>query len=252
MARIRSIKPEACTDERLADCSPTARLLFHLHQCFCDDGGVHPAKARTLKAEVFPMDDFTTEQVSGWVDELIRADLLEEFEADGQRYWAVCDWSSLQKIEKPSFKYPRPNSANSTPVRPSVGEDSPTIRLPVGDGSPAEGKGEEGRGREEQSATPPAAHPKRQRKAPETPLPSDFAVSDRVRAWAAEKAFDRLDEHLESFRLKAAAKSYTYADWDAAFMGAVTQDWAGLRERRNGSSSSTAADLNDMFRRGAQ
>lgn len=41
MARIRSLKPELCTDERLADCSPTARLLFILMQPFCDDFGVH-------------------------------------------------------------------------------------------------------------------------------------------------------------------------------------------------------------------
>lgn len=232
MARIRSIKPDACTDERLADCSPTARLLFILMQCFCDDGGIHPAKPRTLKAEVFPMDDFSADEVSGFVGELIRAGLIQPFESGGQRFWEVRDWSSLQKIEKPSFKYPRPDGTDSTPDRQAVNEGSSNARPPVDDGSPAEGKGREGmEGREEQSATPPAAHPKSQRKTPDTRLPTAFAISDRVRQWANEKGFGRLEEHLESFRMKSTAKDYRYADWDAAFMVAVAKDWAGLREK---------------------
>lgn len=59
-------------------------------------------------------------------------------------------------------------------------------------------------------------------------LPSDFAVSDAVQAWAIGKGFSRLDEHLEAFKLKAIAKDYQYVDWDSAFMEAVRNDWARL------------------------
>jgi hypothetical protein len=62
-----------------------------------------------------------------------------------------------------------------------------------------------------------------------TSIPEDFAVSDRVKAWAADKGYDRLDQHLEAFRSKAKAKGYVYADWDEGFMGAIREDWAGLR-----------------------
>lgn len=64
-----------------------------------------------------------------------------------------------------------------------------------------------------------------------TALPIDFAISDRVRRWAGEKGFSHLDEHLEAFRLKAASKGYTYADWDAALMTAIRDDWAGLNSK---------------------
>lgn len=64
----------------------------------------------------------------------------------------------------------------------------------------------------------------------QTPLPENFAVSDRVKTWAAGKGFDRLDDHLESFRAKCQAKGYAYADWDSAFMEAIREDWAKLRQ----------------------
>ena len=60
-------------------------------------------------------------------------------------------------------------------------------------------------------------------------LPSDFAVSSRVSAWAIEKGYDRLPDHLDAFRRKAEMNAYRYADWDLAFMEAVREDWAKLR-----------------------
>lgn len=72
----------------------------------------------------------------------------------------------------------------------------------------------------------------------QTPLPENFAVSDRVKTWAAGKGFDRLDDHLESFRAKCQAKGYAYADWDSAFMEAIREDWAKLRQM-NGANGHT-------------
>ncbi len=69
--------------------------------------------------------------------------------------------------------------------------------------------------------------PKRER-ARETSMPEDFGISERVRSWATEKDFGRLDEHLEAFCGKALAKGYTYLDWDQAFMNAIRADWAKL------------------------
>ena len=209
MARIRTIKPEFFTSEQLAECSPNARLLFIGMWCFCDDQGVHPASAARLKMEVYPGDDFTKDQVADMAAELVRHGLLHEYEAEGEKYWLVTGWKH-QKIDKPSKKYPLP-----------VAEDSPNPPRMVDDDSGTEGKGREGKGEEGSKAT-------RKRAPSKHPLPEDFGVADRVRAWAAEKGHDRLDQHLESFRAKAAAKGYTYADWDAAFMEAIRENWAKL------------------------
>ena len=76
---------------------------------------------------------------------------------------------------------------------------------------------------------PRAAKPPKKRPG-KTAIPEDFSISDRVREWARERGFDRLDEHLDAFRRKAIAKGYTYASWDDAFMEAIREDWAKLRE----------------------
>jgi hypothetical protein len=65
-------------------------------------------------------------------------------------------------------------------------------------------------------------------------LPDDFAISPGVEAWAAEKGFGDLASHLEAFKEKARANGYQYADWDSAFMGAIRNDWAGLRNGKAG------------------
>lgn len=211
MARIRSIKPEFCVSEQLAECSTTARLVFVLMWIFCDDQGIHPAKPKTLKAEIFPMDDISSEQVHGFVSELIQAGLIFEYSIESESYWKVTGWEKHQKIEKPSAKYPRP-----------IDDHSANTPRPIDDSSPPEGKGVEGSGRECGSTNG------RQPKPRKTPMPPGFGVSDRVREWAGKKGFGRLDEHLEAFRSKAIAKGYTYADWDEALMGAIRANWAGL------------------------
>jgi hypothetical protein len=71
MARIRSIKPEFWASEQIGECSSNARLLFIGIWNFADDRGVYPDKPKQLKAHVFPFDDITGEQVSGWIGELL-------------------------------------------------------------------------------------------------------------------------------------------------------------------------------------
>ena len=133
MARIRTIKPEFWTSEQVMECSTTSRLLFIGMWNFCDDAGNHPAAYRTLKAEVFPADDFTALQVEALVSELMAAGLIEEYEADGKKYWHVTGWHH-QRIEKPNFKHP--THENRLPVE----ERSPTSRRPVEERSTPEGK----------------------------------------------------------------------------------------------------------------
>lgn len=124
MARIRSIKPEFWVSEQLAECSHSARLAFIGMLTFSDDRGVHPAKAKKLKAEVFPMDVCSSEEVGSWVDQLISVGLVAEFEHQGDRYWHVTGWAKHQRIDRPSFKYPAPPSAGESNTRQPLAEAS--------------------------------------------------------------------------------------------------------------------------------
>lgn len=110
MARIRTIKPEFWTSEQVMELSRDARLAFIGLWNFCDDAGIHPANPKRLKAEVFPADDLTGEDVRRLVDELIALALVDEYEIEGQRFWIVTGWHH-QKIDKPTFQHPRPDGS---------------------------------------------------------------------------------------------------------------------------------------------
>lgn len=238
MARIRSIKPEFWVSEQIAECSTNARLTFIGLLNFCDDRGVHPAKPKTLKAELYPMDDFSSADVAGWMAELIRAGLVAEFESDGAPYWHVTGWDKHQKIDRPSIKYPAPPPPNSMSARrDAFDEDSTNARRAPPPG--VDRSGVERSGVESDSPKAHAARPSKSR--PKTALPLDFGISDRVRVWTADKGYGDLEAHFEFFVSKAKAKGYTYADWDEGFMGAVRGDWAELR--RAGTAGGRGATL---------
>lgn len=85
-----------------------------------------------------------------------------------------------------------------------------------------EGRGGVG-GKVAQPAGKPAAHPTK------TTIPKDFKPSARVAAWAATKGYNRVEEHCDAFVCTCQAHRYRYADWDAALMKAIRDDWAKLR-----------------------
>ncbi len=87
------------------------------------------------------------------------------------------------------------------------------------------------------SETRPPKSEVQPRKKKSVSLPDGFGISERVRAWAREKGFDRLDQHLEYFVGYARANGKQYADWDAAFMNAVRDDWGKVRARSYGNGS---------------
>lgn len=251
MARIRSIKPEFWVSEQIAECSTNARLTFVGMWNFCDDQGVHPAKPKTLKAELYPMDDLTAGDVEAWVRELIEVGLVREFQApdDGEIYWHVTGWDRHQKIDRPSYKHPAPPSQDSASTRRA--DSSKARRTCLADDStnarraPPPGVERSGEDRSGEEVSSPKAHTPTTKKA-KTLIPADFSVSQRVKDWAARQGFNDLDAHLESFKDKCAAKGYRNVDWDAAFMGAIREDWAKLRQGR-GVERRSELDADEQF-----
>lgn len=170
MARIRTIKPEFWTAEQVMELSPMARLLFIGMWNFCDDRGVHPVAFKTLKAEVFPADDLLSSDVERLIAEVMAQGLLDEFEADGRRWWFVTGWHH-QVINRPSkSRYPVP--PRKAPPPTAAGQDDSDLGMPpvtsdhgwLTDDSLSHhvaltgGREEEGKGREgSKPPTPPTA-----------------------------------------------------------------------------------------------
>lgn len=217
MARIRTIKPEFWTSEQIMECSPNARLLFIGLWNFCDDAGIHPASPKTLKAEIFPSDDISASEVEGLVGELIAQGLLEKYEVAGHHYWAVTGWHH-QRIDQPTFKHPRPDGtvpagaarrraerlqANQTEgVRQLFGEQGANSRRAVGECSPPEGNGREGKGHgkgDENHVAQPASLPP----APSAGSPESGRVLNRD---GVEPDADKLASFLATPSLAKPAK----------------------------------------------
>jgi len=131
MPRIRTVKPEFWSHGQVVECSPNARLLFIGLWNFCDDAGRHPVRLKQIKAEVFPADEFTPDEVRRMVDELAANDLITLYVHEDREFLQVNGWKH-QKIDKPQDpRYPGPFDDGSTNDRRSVAP---------------EGKGREGKG----------------------------------------------------------------------------------------------------------
>ena len=133
MARIRTIKPEFWSSAQVVECSRDARLLFIGLWNFCDDAGIHPLNLRAIKMRIFPGDDLDSTTIRRMVDELSTSGLLLLYEFEGEEYVKVTGWQH-QKIEKPTFRYPKPKS------RRTVDEKSSKPRRAVDDRSPPESR----------------------------------------------------------------------------------------------------------------
>jgi phage replication O-like protein O len=63
-------------------------------------------------------------------------------------------------------------------------------------------------------------------------IPDDFGISERVIKWAEKNGYSNLESHLENFIFASKKKAYLYADWDAAFMSAIRDNWAKVPTAR--------------------
>jgi hypothetical protein len=111
MARIRNIKPDFWTDEKLVELETWERLLFIGLWNFADDEGYMPYSPKRIKMQVFPGDSL---EVSRGVQSLISIGAVELFDSEFGPVLHVSKWSKHQKVSNPSkSKY---SSINLTPL----------------------------------------------------------------------------------------------------------------------------------------
>ena len=119
-------------------------------------------------------------------------------------------------VEIQQYQYLKESGKRGAAIRWGKGGDSPPNSPPNGEGN----------------ATPIAnnKHKPINNKQRATPISEDFGISDRVQKWADEKGFKNLDVHLENFVGSCKANGYKYIDWDQAFMNAVRNNWAKVKD----------------------
>ena len=206
----RLIREGILTSDRVETLEPPAEVFYRRLMSKVDDHGLYDARPSILRPSLYPLriDRVREADISRWIAACEKAGLIALYQHDGKPYLQMLDtrWTARSEPKFPLRTVENTCSQPGTPV--------PVVVVGVvvedGDGKRA-------------SATRTQSKKK--------PLPEDFAVSERVKAWAAEGGFGQLEQHLDAFKRKATAKAYAYADWDAAFMEAIREDWAKLRGR---------------------
>jgi len=118
MARIRSIKPEFWTDEKVVALSPLARLLFIGMWNFVDDEGRADFSPARLKMQILPADSADVSELLG---EIRREKLIEVYAIDGKEYFQVRGFAKHQKVDarRASKLPPMPNCAELRRIAPT-------------------------------------------------------------------------------------------------------------------------------------
>jgi hypothetical protein len=193
----------------------TARMCFVACMLTADDRGNLEASPGAL---VRLWRDFGVDSNAKAVSTsqfLADQDLIRLYQVDGKQYIHVPRFGQRMR----SFKRACPASPWCENV------DSSSTSLPIcqqvaanGSKSPPEVKRREVKGSTASGS----------RRSAKTPIPDDFAITDRMRSWAAEKQIFNLERHFAYFVNQAKAKDYRNVDWSRAFMNAVLSDWAKI------------------------
>ena len=205
MARIRTIKPEFFTSEDIVELEPLARLLYIALWCEADKEGRFSWKPKTFKMRYLPADETN---IDALCDALLTRGLVCLY---GENLAFIPSFTQHQHIN------PREKDSNLPSldeyIESRVSDASVTVDTRAGRKEGREGKGKVDASRRE------------------TPIPEDFSVSERVKAWAELNGYDQLETHLANFVDSCRAKGYKYIDWDAAFRNAISKNWAKVKER---------------------
>jgi hypothetical protein len=141
--RIRSIKPAFWKSETLASIAKEHRLLAIALLNYADDAGYFQAHDALIRGECFPFDEDSTNVRRG-LDELSRIAFIALGTAEsGQRIGRVVNFSDHQRIDKPSPS----KFLGMTVTWDEFDDGSANPPGMIGDPSPTEGKGKEGKGR---------------------------------------------------------------------------------------------------------
>ena len=127
MARMRTLRPEACWSESLAELDRAIRWTFAVLWTHCDDEGRAVNNPRVIKGALYPLDDEVTPAVvTADISELERVGAVCLYEVRGKRYLHVPSWSEYQRPNRkvPSKLPPCPKSDHSPPIHVHLSEDS--------------------------------------------------------------------------------------------------------------------------------
>lgn len=123
MARIRTIKPDFWTHEKVLACKPLTRLLFIGMWNFADDYGRLSFSPSTFKAQIFPIDNISVPDVKDMLTELSSAGLLLIYTVDDREFIEITGWHHQKIDRRQAAKCPAPFVEDSSNSRREIAPD---------------------------------------------------------------------------------------------------------------------------------
>ena len=121
MARRRMINPTVWAEEPFGALSHRQRLMKLGLTTMSDDEGRFRANPALIRAQVFPYDDLTLDDVEADLQAVARAGYVMLYERDGQRFGWEVEWN---KDQKPS--HPSPSELPPPPIPDDCGSTKPS------------------------------------------------------------------------------------------------------------------------------
>lgn len=201
----RIVREAILSSESVSSLSWAEEVFYRRLMSIVDDYGRHEANPQLIRARCYPLqtDAVKAKDVSAWMESCQNVGILTVYSSAGKTYLQI---NKFNQQTRTASKCPAPDSECSQMIA------NEHLVVVVSEGV-SEGV---------------VDAPRKRGKQPKVAMPEGFGISERVRAWAAEKGYHSLEARLEHFRGKAKANSYAYADWDEAFMGAIRDDWAKI------------------------
>lgn len=111
----RILKDSICTSPNIDVLSREAEVFFYRLMVQCDDFGRMDARPAILRAKCYPLqvDAVSQDDIRRWFAELVRADLIIPYHADGGDYLQMRTWEKHQQVRAKRSKYPDMKSDDS-------------------------------------------------------------------------------------------------------------------------------------------
>lgn len=212
----RIVREGILTSEKIASLGWPEEVFYRRLMSVVDDYGRYEANPILLRSKCYPMqvDLVRAADITRWMAACQKAGVLLSYEVNGKLYLELDNFGQQQRS---ASKFPPPPTDASKCYQVPADAHLGVVVSVVED---------------------VIVNTRKRGKQLKVSLPDGFGVSDRVRKWAAEKGHDRLEAHLDNFLLAVAKQGYVYADWDAAFMSAISDNWAKLEKSVAGRGSS--------------
>ena len=222
----RIVREGILTSERVDALSWQAEVLYRRLMSVVDDYGRFYGRPALIRAACFPLrlDHVSDSDIGKWLRETEKTGLVRAYQVEGKGFLELLDFR--QNVRAKESRFPAPGTspdathmsytrnAEATQMSDTCNASAPVVVVV----DVVEGVGDAPR--------------KRGRVRTKTEMPENFAISDRVKAWAEDKGYDGLAEYLEAFVMKVRAGGYRYIDWDDAFMNSIREDWGKVRQRK--------------------